>query len=284
MAYTPLNLQDFDEDHPWQKEYVDHIEDELTLLDDKLSAIGDAAYSHNTQYRGKSLGSSVSSAQHTAMNGGTFDDLYIGDYWTISSANYRIGSFNYKIRTGSSASLTTNHALIVRDTNFYTAPMNATNTTEGGYIGSAMYTGEEITVSGTAYTGLTNAISTIESAFGSYLVEFEPYLTNAVTNGYPSGGAWVTGVKALLMSENMVYGGPIRKQMSSGGTNYSLAQTDKNILPLFLFAPYYQNIRSSYWLRDVVSAASFAFVSATGTANSSNASGVYGVRPFFLIS
>ena len=41
------------------------------------------AGAHNAIYRGKSLGSTVTTAQYSAINAGTFDDLYIGDYWTI---------------------------------------------------------------------------------------------------------------------------------------------------------------------------------------------------------
>ena len=41
--------------------------------------------------------------------------------------------------------------------------------------------------------------------------------------------------------------------------------------------------RNSYWLRDVVSSAFFAYVYGTGYARANYASGVYGVRPFALL-
>lgn len=41
---------------------------------------------HRNIYRGKNLGSSVTSAQKTAINNGSFDDLFIGDYWTSGGA------------------------------------------------------------------------------------------------------------------------------------------------------------------------------------------------------
>lgn len=48
------------------------------------------AGAHNAIYRGKSLGSTVTTAQYAAIKAGTFDDLYIGDYWTIGGVNYPV--------------------------------------------------------------------------------------------------------------------------------------------------------------------------------------------------
>lgn len=46
---------------------------------------------HNSIYRGKNLGTSVTSAQWAAIKAGTFDDMFIGDYWTktISYTYYK---------------------------------------------------------------------------------------------------------------------------------------------------------------------------------------------------
>ena len=52
------------------------------------------AGAHNAIYRGKSLGSTVTDAQWTAIGAGTFDGLYIGDYWTIGNITYRIAAFD----------------------------------------------------------------------------------------------------------------------------------------------------------------------------------------------
>ena len=58
------------------------------------------AGAHNAIYRGKSLGSTVTTAQYAAIKAGTFDDLYIGDYWTIGGVNYRIAAFDYYLNSG----------------------------------------------------------------------------------------------------------------------------------------------------------------------------------------
>lgn len=50
---------------------------------DYASFITNNAVAHNSIYRGKYLGSSVTAEQYLAISTGAFTDLYIGDYWTI---------------------------------------------------------------------------------------------------------------------------------------------------------------------------------------------------------
>ena len=95
------------------------------------------AGAHNAIYRGKNLGTAVTTAQYNAIKAGTFDDLYIGDYWVINGVNWRIAAFDYYYRCGDT-DLTTHHAVIVPDSSLYNHVMNDTNITEGGYVGSKM--------------------------------------------------------------------------------------------------------------------------------------------------
>jgi hypothetical protein len=240
-------------------------------LDDIVNVLADNAGAHNSIFRGKSLGSSVTDAQWAAIKAGTFVDLYVGDYWTINSVNWRIAGFDYYLYNGDT-STTAHHAVIVPDTSLYSAQMNETNTTEGGYVGSLMFT-----------TNLETAKTTVNNAFGSaHILSHRVYLVNAVSSGRPSGGAW-TSVTVDLMNEQMVYGGLIFGWANAGTipTNY---RVDKSQLPLFALAPeYIQKQRSWYWLRDVVSAAGFADVDNHGLATCSGASYAGGVRPAFLI-
>ena len=72
------------------------IDDEFSAhLANYASKFPNNAGAHNSIYRGKYLGSSVTAEQYTAISSGTFEDLYIGDYWTIGGVNYRIAAFNY---------------------------------------------------------------------------------------------------------------------------------------------------------------------------------------------
>ena len=229
------------------------------------------AGAHNSVYRGKNLGTSVTTAQYNAIKAGTFDDLYIGDYWTINNVVYRIAAFDYYLRCGDT-DLTTHHAVIVPDSSLYSAKMNDTNTTAGGYVGSQMYT-----------TNLADAKTTIKTAFSGHVLSHRIYLVNAVSNGRPSGGAWCDS-EVDLMNEQMVYGGSIFSPTSDGSTVPSNHRVEKSQLPLFRYRPDLISNRVWYWLRDIVSAADFAIVYNGGLAAFSNASNSAGVRPAFCIS
>jgi hypothetical protein len=234
-------------------------------------SIEDNAATHNMVYRGKALGGSVTSEQWAAIKAGTFKDLYLGDYWSIGGVDYLIAAFNYWLACGDTA-CNTNHLLVVPRNNLYTAGMNSSNITTGGYVGSEMYK-----------TGLAQAKTTINNAFGSaHILNHRQYLVNAVTSGAPTGTDRYDST-VELMNENMVYGGRQFSPMPNGATdpwntcrNYTI---DKSQLPLFHLAPWLICNRQWYWLRDVVSAANFALVGSYGGANCDGASSAAGVRP-----
>ena len=239
------------------------------------------AGAHNAIYRGKSLGSTVTTAQYAAIKAGTFDDLYIGDYWTIGGVNYRIAAFDYYLSSGDT-NCTTHHVVIVPDTCLYNTQMHntssgswengAANTTAGGYVGSDMYK-----------SNLEQAKTTIKSAFSGHVLKHRIYLTNAVANGRASGGAWCDS-EVDLMCEQMVYGSGIFSPVSDGSnipTNY---RVEKSQLPLFQHEPSRICNRATWWLRDVITASSFAVVNSNGYADCGNASFSNGVRPAFCVS
>lgn len=229
------------------------------------------AGAHNAIYRGKNLGTSVTTAQYNAIKAGTFDDLYIGDYWVINGVTWRIAAFDYYFNCGDS-SCTTHHAVIVPDTCLYNHVMNDTNVTTGGYVGSKMYT-----------EGLEQAKTTIKAAFSGHVLSHRIYLTNATSNGKASAGAWCDS-EVDLMNEQMVYGTGIFSPVSDGSTVPANYRVEKSQLPLFAHEPSRICNRKDWWLRDVITAARFALVGGAGAAYYSLASSSFGVRPAFCIS
>ena len=239
------------------------------------------AGAHNAIYRGKSLGSTVTTAQYAAIKAGTFDDLYIGDYWTIGGVNYRIAAFDYYLNSGDT-SCTTHHVVIVPDTCLYNAQMHntssggyeggAANTTAGGYVGSDMYK-----------SNLEQAKTTIKRAFSGHVLKHRIYLTNAVANGRASGGAWCDS-EVDLMCEQMVYGSGIFSPVSDGSNVPANYRVEKSQLPLFQHEPSRICNRATWWLRDVITASHFAYVGFNGYATCNGASYSLGVRPAFCIS
>lgn len=229
------------------------------------------AGAHNAIYRGKSLGSAVTEAQWAAIKAGTFEDMYIGDYWTIGGVVYRIAAFDYYYRAGDT-DMTTHHVTLVPDANMYTHVMNDTNITTGAYVGSKMYT-----------EGLTQAKTTINSAFGeAHVLNHRQYLQNATTDGYASGDSWYDSTVELMTEQN-VYGGKIFSNIQNGTALANSYTVDKSQYPLFAFRPDMISNRQWFWLRDVVSASTFARVDRDGHAACRNASDASGVRPAFSI-
>lgn len=226
-----------------------------------------SATHHRNVLRGKSLGSTVTTAQQSAISTGTFADLFIGDYWTIDSVNWRIADMDYWYGCGDTDhSFSTHHLVIVPDSSLTSAAMNSSNTTEGGYVGSDMYT-----------TVLPGLLSTVQSAFGSLLLTHREYLVNAVTDGHPSAGAWYDST-IDLMNEQMMYGCPIRQAMNDGSTVAVTATIGKSQLALYRLRPYYIKSHAG-WLRDVVSASGFAYAYYNGNADYGSASVSGSVRP-----
>ena len=229
------------------------------------------AGAHNAIYRGKNLGTSVTAKQWAVITAGTFDDLYIGDYWVINGKTWRIAAFDYFLHNGKTE-CTKHHAVIVPDECLYNAKMNTTNDTTGGYVA--------VKNSGV----LTDAETAIKAAFGtSHILSHNVYLTNKVENGKPSGGAWVDTI-CDLMNEEMVYGTGIYRPASNGSYTPANQRVEKSQLPLFAHEPSRITNRMNYWLRDVVTASTFAMVLYVGVAASDGASNSYGVRPAFCIS
>ena len=241
--------------------------------DDALFAMLDAFIPKEQRrmiYRGKNLGAVVTEEQKTNIQNGTFKGFFLGDYWTIGSYTWRIVDFDYWYNCGDTA-FTTPHLVIMPDKPLYNAQMNETNITTGGYTGSLMYT-----------ENLAQAKTLAASAFGDLILTHREYLTNAVTDGHASAGAWFDSTLDLP-NEIMMYGCHVYAAMNNGTvipTNYTIGKTQ---LALFTVVPKLISNRATFWLRDVVSSALFALVSGGGNARYYYASDSGGVRPVFAI-
>lgn len=256
----------------------------------KKVTVNNNAGSHNSIYRAINLGQSVSSEQWAQIAAGTFEDMYIGDYWVINGVTWRIAAFDYWLKCGDQGSgCTTHHVVIVPDTNLLapngstTHYMNDQNTTEGGYLGSGFFSGTQ--KGGGTNTAKADCRAAIQNAFGSaHILTHREYFTNAVVNGKPSGGTWVNS-DVDCMNERMVYGNAVFEPANDGTTIPFLHTIDKSQLPLFAFNPaLICNHREGWWLRDVVSATDFPFVAYYGTCHATNASYAWvGIRPVFGI-
>ena len=254
---------------------------------------------HNSIYRGKNIQDKYNDGSlWAAISSGTFEDLYIGDYFDITistsftaseTVRCLLAGFDVYYKCGDSP-LNTHHAVIVPMNCFAaTAAMNSSNDTTGAYYGSAMHNNV-----------LPVYSSAIKNVLGSHLLTHRELLTNSVSTTVSSmAGAGFTGASSgcawydctlRLMSEPEVFG---NTAMSSSFHDIGFAKTQ---LPLFRLRPdkiicgmggsgYANEIsRSTWWLSAVCSSTHFSFVFYYGSATNGGASYSNGVRPRFLIS
>lgn len=235
------------------------------------------AISHRMIYRGKNLGTSFTTEQSQAVQDGTFTDMYVGDYWVINGKTRRIGDIDYFIHCGDNVDLG-HHLLMVDDgvdlaadgstTHF----MNDTDTTAGGFKGSKMWN-----------TTIPNQIlPDITTAFGNHLLTHREYISNAVTDGVPTGGEWVDTIYNIF-NEAMYYG-TVVNGANNAGTGLLNTGCSKNQIALFKLDQSSMHRRSNIWLRDVISASDFANADNSGAATGDDASNPWdGVLGYYLI-
>lgn len=235
----------------------------------------------NGIYRGANLGTgdtfalASTSAQRDAIKNGDFSGLFVGDYWTIGGKVFRIADFNYYKSVGDSGhAVSYNHLVMVPDASVGNDKMNDTNTTVGAYVGSKMYTDAE--------SSLNKFRASLPTLFSGYAGTYRSYLPNATDDAEDgdhaqSAGAWFDST-AELMNEIMVYGSFVRT-LTHLGTHIPTA--DKTQLALFRLNP--QKISGVGWLRDVVSAAYFAYAYYHGATAANYASSSGAVRPAFVL-
>ena len=248
----------------------------------------DGAEAHNAMWGGRDITASFNNGTVSAnIANGTFRDIFPGDYITkqvtISgktyTVNWVIADCDYWINKGDTA-VTVHHVAIVPQAPIFDANMNATNTTEGGYMGSRMF---KETIPACA-TGIVNAFG------ASHILTFRDWLisgmtANQISSGLPNltGGAqwgaspWVS-VQCDLMTEKMVLGAPVNSASAldewCATRQMSAFRLSENLI----------NYNSQwYWLRNIVSSARFAAVGGGGYAGTSFASNSGGVRPFALL-
>ena len=254
----------------------------MTISDLRYALFNGIPQMHANLFRGKSLGTSFTTAQKSAVSAGTFDDIFVGDYWTIDNRVWRVADIDYYLGTGDQDDgMTAHHLVIVPDDGLYDQRFNAMSTNDSGYAGSEMYK-----------TGLDSAKTIINSAFPNSVLTHRIGLINAVSNGEPSGHAWYDST-VDLMNEIMVYGHPHFMNMTHGTTIPITYTESKTQLALFRLAPQYiishitnddgARTRSAYWLRDPVGSIAFTAPAGTGEPRWDNPNQSHNVRPAFCI-
>ena len=208
--------------------------------------------------------------------------IRLGNYVTINTnAGYHDNRWMYighdiKYNVGDTP-LTSHHGGFIPYTYLLNSVMNSSNTTEGGFVGSKMFT-----------ETLPSIDTHLKNVLGSHILKWKALLSNSVNNDMNSmaGANWKgaannwtwTDVYSCLLTEVEVYGSTV---LSS-----SLYDTGDgcHILPYFSFTNHTSTEeRFSFWLRCVTGSTYFALADGNGIAGGSNASNSRGVRPLILL-
>ena len=277
----------------WNVRHQQLLDNDKYLNEQFLNVMANNAGAHNSIYRGKNL-TNVYTIDEICnrISNGTFEDLYIGDYFDKSittdlggteTVRLVLAGFDVMWNNGDTA-LTKHHAIVVpRDCFKTTAKMNETNTTVGGYAGSKLHT-EVLPVYAEALKNVLN----------NHIITHRELLTTAISEtGNSNAGAGYTGYASnwewkdcdlRLMSEVQLYGCTV---FSSSFYDVGNANIQ---FPLFRLAPDMKVARLGHnggrywqWLSAVASAAAFALCHDIGSSNHGDAAGDGGVRPYFCI-
>lgn len=274
------------------------LEDDVLITDGangtKKIAAGNLIYAllndnpvmHRNIYRGKNLGTTVSSSQKGAISDGSFDDIWVGDYWTINGRIYRVIDIDYfygRQESDGGPSITEHHLVIVPDKAMGAAQMNPTNTSKGGYPGSEMYS-----------TGLSSAKSTINADFPNMVMTMKLcYPNEFVTEAGGSGstGGWATSnawydISVGLMSAIMV-SGPINVLRSAYDSYilYTGSEASSEQFAGFRLNPalVLSTDNKDYWFTDVANGYSFYRMNFNRNIAINYANQSHEIRPFFCI-
>lgn len=268
----------------------------------------DNAGSHNCIYRGMYIGDTLTTAQASAIASGTFDNMYVGDYWSVASTYnevyYVIAAFDYFLNKGDTATsghVVTDHhvVLLVMNPAYFgyqsgiTTKMNVntsdTPSTAGGYQAAKSNTAD-------GYLGCNlNDISTFsDSAFGStHRLTWYDSWPNTLSSGVPSAGSWYAST-IDLMTESQAFGHNELTRMNNGSTsvwNYTLSSSQ---FPIFKYCPsalvpaswtgvayaeYYSNI----WLRNTFDSQRFCAIDSAGRCNKFYATAEHAIVPYICI-
>ena len=258
-------------------------------LDERTKVMTEAAYPEeqkNNLIRGQSLGSGISSTQIAAIRNGTYDGMWLGDYWdiacpTIGTVRARIVDFGYFRNIGhydgnrgsyctqygyTSTGIKKPHVVVMFSysdgyglrgggiNTSYSVPMNETATTEGGFVGTKMYT-----------ETLPQVREWLLSGVGADNVLYHyAKLSNAVTDGKTSGMVDVYDNQVMIPNIAQLTG-----RQDIGDSSFCPFQFN-----YFRVLGSMNRMRSLYfcmWTRDVMSATKFGCISPYSQWNSLSA-------------
>ena len=219
----------------------------------------------------------ITDDMYADISSGKFELVHAGMHYTAPSGRtYFLADADYLFNHGDSQ-MNFHHMLVIEDEITITAQHQISDVTTGGAAASLIYT-----------TTLPAHQSELEADFGAaHIKEARILMSNAVSNGVPSGWAW-TGKKSFIPNMPMIFGHYLQYngntgEMFNGGNRVRQAALFQKMPDTIVALKQDTQARQWYWCDDVASATGFAAVGSSGYADYGSASPVGGVRRAFLI-
>lgn len=225
-----------------------------------LSASGGSSMpytNHNGGIRGNDLGSSYTAEQKAAIAAGTFEDIYVGDYWTFGGTVWRVADIDTFYQHGDPR-CTEHHVVIMPDEALFNSGFDA-----------SLYGNDSI-----ATTKLPTEAASLEAIIGSYLID-KKYMAHKDSSSYYQ---WVSYKMMTPSFHNFL-----------GAYDMEDAPTDparqSQQFALFRYAPWFINtvVGVNFWCVDRYSS-NAARVTHTRICDWQPYTNVYGIRPFALLA
>lgn len=198
------------------------------------------AVAHNKVLREQNLGN-LTDEHYKSISNGTFDDLYVGDYFTINNHKYIIGGFDYLYGAENNSNLG-HHALIIDYNRTY-------NNGDDSYTWNI---NNGFTKSETYLKKLPALDNRHKVDFQNHLLEWNEYLTTSTQDGIANGGDWFrvkSSVFNIKMLGSKVANARQYKTINKNGIDYNVG-IEKDTLPIMNFTTS-NSILSYNYIRDV---------------------------------
>lgn len=235
------------------------------------SLSNDNAIVHKTNIRGKNLGDTYTPEQKEAINSGTFNDLYIGDYWEKDDVKWQIVDINYFLNTS-------NHLAIMPTKSIAQSVLDERTT--ANIINSVGYNNchqriQNSNPSANLYTDTSILLDHIYPLFGqSNVMPVSLYFSTGVTNNDIVYGL-STSTLLSLPTCSQIMGFPGECLLSKSNT--------QNMPQLAYFKLIRDNDPEEYWTRDINSSAYMNYIQYGNSIAQAAMNKIKGIRSLFYV-
>lgn len=197
-------------------------------------------------WRGKNLGSVITDEQRNVIKNGTFDDLYLGDYWHSNKCNFTIVDFDYWYDGNP---ISSSHHVVVIPTDLVNVDISpwTTNNNEA-YISSDVRT----EINNHFESDFVNLCFDPEDIlmYKTNLSELKTFVLE--TNKLSEVSYKNVTTKYELMNEKMIFGNCVSGLTNSIDFHFLSSETDNYQMLAFKLKPkFIMGYMSSSWLRDI---------------------------------